>query len=100
MICSHLKYGGFNEELVKKSHEWIVKPGGRDNQFTLCAGETINIPKHLTQIEIGLGWKTRLDLDASVITLAADGSKFDAVSFSKMRSNDGAIVHKGDNRTG
>ena len=63
-------------------------------------GDIINIPKSMDLIEVGLGWKTQLDLDSSIITLGADGTKFGGVSFSRTRSNDGAIVHKGDNRTG
>ena len=60
----------------------------------------INIPETLNVIKIGLGWDTRLDIDASIILLDANNNKIDYVSYSKLTSNDKAIHHLGDNLTG
>ena len=83
---------------MKKSNDWMSNQSG--NHITMKEGDIINIPKSMDLIEVGLGWKTALDLDSSIITLAADGTKFGGISFSRTRSNDGAILHKGDSRLG
>lgn len=76
----------------------------------------------LTKISMGLGWdpagsnsgksgsffsklkaataSRSIDLDASVIMCSTGGSVIDTVFFGHKRSNDGSIVHSGDNLTG
>jgi tellurium resistance protein TerD len=63
----------------------------------------------LERVHIGLGWDVRpgggaaFDVDASVFLLG-DGRKVrrdeDMVFYNNMRSSCGAVLHKGDNRTG
>lgn len=63
----------------------------------------------LTKIRVGLGWDARqgggesYDLDASVVTLDADGKSIGAswfVYFNNLASPNNVIVHQGDERTG
>lgn len=85
--------------------------------ISLSKGQTISLDKGdkgLTKIFMGLGWDPvkkggffgrmmggdSIDLDASVIVLDANKSMIDAVSFSQLKSRDGAIRHGGDNLTG
>jgi tellurium resistance protein TerZ len=92
--------------------------------ISLEKGQTLSLEKGdngLTSVFMGLGWdpaeeKKRtgllgallgggggarsIDLDASVIALDANKNVVDTVYFRKLRSNDGAIIHDGDNLTG
>ena len=58
------------------------------------------MPEAFSHMTLGLGWKTMLDLDSSIIMLDSKGEVVDRVFFNKKTSDDGAIVHVGDNRTG
>ena len=58
------------------------------------------MPEAFSHMTLGLGWKTRLDLDSSIIMLDSKGEVVDRVFFNKKTSDDGAIRHAGDNRTG
>ena len=58
------------------------------------------MPSVLKNVTLGLGWTTRLDLDASVIMVDKRGVMVDCVYFGKKISKDGGIVHSGDNTTG
>jgi len=53
---------------------------------------------------LGLGWdvskKQQVDLDASVVCLDQPGNIVDKIWYRNLRGLGGAIVHKGDNRTG
>ena len=53
------------------------------------------------EIMMGLGWTTKsgIDLDASVVIYEGD-QQTDVVHFQKLKSNDRAIVHQGDNQDG
>ena len=57
-----------------------------------------------SSLVVGLSWEVtngvEIDLDASIIVLDANYRCVDIVSFSKLRSSDGAIVHGGDEREG
>ncbi|NDK88358.1 stress protein [Gordonia desulfuricans] len=57
----------------------------------------------LTDITMGLGWDParggRIDLDASVL-MYSGGECVEIVCFYHLRSQDGSIVHSGDNLTG
>lgn len=90
--------------------------------ITLKKGQKLSLAKEkpgLSKVFMGLGWDPAkaegkgffgklmsgggggsIDLDASVIVLSADKAVIDTVSFSQLRSNDGAIKHDGDNLTG
>lgn len=93
--------------------------------ITLNKGQTISLEKTapgLTKVFMGLGWDpvgantkkkgffasllggnaagAEIDLDASVIVMDAGKKVIDTVSFSSLKSRDGAIKHGGDNRTG
>ena len=67
----------------------------------------------LTHVRMGLGWdavKKRgffggmkdqaIDLDASAVLYDASGAVVDQVWFKQLKSQDGSVVHTGDNRTG
>lgn len=82
----------------------------------LSKGQSVSLTKSsggsLTRVRMGLGWdavKKRglfgsrsqsIDLDASCLLFDASGRLVDQVWFNQLRSNDGAVQHTGDNRTG
>lgn len=61
-------------------------------------------PAEVPSVCVGLGWDfsrgKEVDLDASALLLREDNSVEDAVHFSKLVSDSGAVRHSGDNRTG
>jgi tellurium resistance protein TerZ len=87
---------------------------------SLAKGQTIRLEKtgggSLTRVTMGLGWDVRkskgffgmfggggggeIDLDASCLLFSANRDLLDAVWFQQLRSDDGSIIHTGDNRTG
>ncbi len=83
--------------------------------INLEKGQKINLQKadgtNLGRIFMGLGWDAAgtgflgmgsgsIDLDASCALFDANKTLVDTVSFSHLRSNDGSILHTGDNLTG
>ncbi len=75
--------------------------------INLQKGERISLAKEaggsVSRVTMGLGWdtgRTQIDLDASCGLFAEDKSLIEAVSFRKLRSDNGSIVHTGDNLTG
>lgn len=79
----------------------------------LTKGGRISLNKEapgLKKILIGLGWDTNasdtgadFDLDASVFLLDSNAkvaNEKDFVFYNNLSSNDGSVVHTGDNRTG
>lgn len=83
----------------------------------LVKGQKISLEKEaggrLAKVVMGLGWDVKkvrgffgvkdgepVDLDASCILFDANKDPVDAVYFGQLASNDGSIVHTGDNRTG
>lgn len=86
--------------------------------INLQKGQKISLEKEagsaLTKIIMGLGWdavKTKgffgfggkaqdIDLDASCLMFDEQGNQTDAVWFRQLKSNDGSVIHTGDNRTG
>lgn len=93
---------------------------------TLVKGQKISLAKEaggkLTHIMMGLGWNGRLipmkvggflgfggkaemrpaeiDLDASCLMFNGEKGVVDVVYFNQLRSQEGSVVHSGDNRTG
>jgi len=86
---------------------------------SLTKGQTIRLEKSgggtLTRVTMGLGWDVRkvgglrglfgggggdFDLDASCLMFDSARQLLDSVWFRQLTSNDGSIVHTGDNRTG
>ena len=86
---------------------------------SLQKGQAVRLEKSgggsLTRVAMGLGWDVRkargllgifggggadVDLDASCLTFDTDRRQLDEVWFRKLASDDGSIVHSGDNRTG
>jgi tellurium resistance protein TerZ len=85
---------------------------------SLQKGQKISLDKEaggsLTRIVMGLGWdaikkkglfgfgaKTEsVDLDASCLMFDESGRAVDTVWFRQLKSQDGSVVHTGDNRTG
>lgn len=86
--------------------------------LSLAKGQKISLNKEgkpgLNKVVMGLGWDVvqkkgflgfgggseEIDLDASCIMFNANGQPIDVVFFRHLQSNDGSIVHTGDNRTG
>jgi len=81
----------------------------------LQKGSTISLEKEapgLTKVVLGTGWGKRskkglfgtklvdVDLDASCLFFDASGKALDAVWFRQLRSNDGSVLHSGDDLTG
>jgi len=85
---------------------------------SLAKGQSIRLEKSgggsLTRVTMGVGWDVRkpsglrglfggggdIDLDASCLLFDASRQLVDSVWFRQLTSNDGSIVHTGDNRTG
>ena len=86
---------------------------------SLAKGQSIRLEKssggNLTRVTMGLGWDVRkssgflgmfgggggdIDLDASCLMFDGNGDLLDAIWFRQLQSNDGSILHTGDNRTG
>jgi tellurium resistance protein TerD len=81
--------------------------------ISLSKGGRVSLSKEapgLKKIKVGLGWDAnatdtgaQFDLDASVFLLGVDGkviSDNHFVFYNNATSPDGAVIHKGDNRTG
>lgn len=89
--------------------------------ISLSKGQTISLVKEsagLSKVRLGLGWDPvkkkggflsglfggggggEIDLDASCLMFDAGKQLLDVVWFRQLKSNDGAIVHSGDNLTG
>ncbi|MFK7857777.1 MAG: TerD family protein [Granulosicoccus sp.] len=89
---------------------------------SLSKGQKVSLEKSggggIAKLHMGLGWdpaeqqsagffakllgggSRSIDLDASCIVCAADGSSIDLVWFKQLKSADGSIIHTGDNTTG
>ena len=81
--------------------------------INLSKGQKISLEKEapgLKHVIVGLGWDTKksdtgtdYDIDASVFLLGENGklvSDKHFIFYNNLTSPDGAVVHKGDNRTG
>lgn len=80
--------------------------------ISLQKGGNVSLSKEapgLTKMLIGLGWDVRatdgadFDLDGSAFLLNANGkvrSDADFIFYNQPKSDNGAVVHQGDNRTG
>lgn len=80
--------------------------------ISLSKGANLSLSKtdpNLERIMIGLGWDERVtngadfDLDASAFLLTATGKvrgDFDFIFYNQLTSQDGAVEHTGDNRSG
>ncbi len=76
----------------------------------LSKGQRVSLDKSVTMAKIGLGWDINrydggqdFDLDACVFLLGSNGKVLrdeDFVFYNNLSARDGAVVHKGDNRTG
>jgi len=90
----------------------VVQPG---RPVSLAKGQRISLQKQdgsqLSLVRMGLGWdpikkrglfgsrEQEVDLDASAV-MFAEHQPVDIAFFNHLRSNDGSIMHTGDNRTG
>src|ERR1700709_1257608 len=86
---------------------------------SLAKGQSVRLEESggggLTRGTMGLGWDVRrpsglralfgggggdIDLDASCLLFDSSRTLIEAVWFQQLASNDGSVVHTGDNRTG
>jgi tellurium resistance protein TerZ len=86
---------------------------------SLTKGQSISLAKSgggsLTRVTMGIGWDVKkasglgrlfgggggdVDLDASCLMFDSARQMVDAVWFRQLQSQDGSIIHTGDNRTG
>jgi stress response protein SCP2 len=90
----------------------VAQPGRPVN---LSKGQRVSLQKNdgsqLALVRMGLGWdpvkkrglfgsrEQEIDLDASAV-MFADHQPVDIAFFNHLRSNDGSVMHTGDNRTG
>jgi stress response protein SCP2 len=95
MIMSNLKHAGYDEALLGECKAWS---GAK--KFNLKKDQAVIMPSNLTHVRIGLGWDTKLDIDASVILFDKNDLMIDTIYYGKLRTANGAIVHQGDNLTG
>lgn len=76
--------------------------------ISLVKGQKISLEKSagscLNKVVMGLGWDATdeqdIDLDASCILFDEHKNMLDAIWFAQLKSNDGSIIHTGDNLTG
>lgn len=84
--------------------------------ISLVKGQKISLEKNGTALQklcVGLNWgaiesrgffggtkKTAVDLDGSCGIFDSAGQLLDVVYFGKLKSNDGAVIHSGDDTTG
>ena len=80
--------------------------------ISLEKGGNVSLEKEAPGVEsvtVGLGWDTRktdgadFDLDASCFMIGSGGqvrSDRDFIFYNNLKSDDGSVVHTGDNRTG
>lgn len=87
--------------------------------INLQKGQRISLEKEaggrLSRVVMGVGWDVAkagglrglfgggggsIDLDASCVMFDEAGQAVDTVYYSQLRSNDGSIIHTGDNLTG
>ena len=94
MIKDNLKHAGFDEALLGESKAW------KGEIFNLKKDQSVLVPESLTHIRIGLGWDTRVDIDASIICFDKDGNEVDLIYYGKTRNHNKSILHQGDNLTG
>lgn len=76
----------------------------------LSKGQRVNLDKSMTMALVGLGWDTNryeggydFDLDASAFLLGANGKvrrDEDFIFYGNLKSQDGSVLHTGDNLTG
>jgi stress response protein SCP2 len=88
---------GLDPIIMMESKNWNGKTA---KKFNLVKDESLNLPTAINHLTLGLGWDTKLDLDASIIMLDKNGELIDQVFFNQLKSKDSSIVHSGDNRDG
>jgi len=52
--------------MLEETKAWNA---GKNRKFNLQKDDLVNLPGHMDQIQVGLGWDTRCDIDASVIMM-------------------------------
>ena len=78
--------------------------------INLSKGQRVSLDKSMQTALVGLGWDINkydggydFDLDASAFLLGENGKLLrdeDFVFYNNLEGRDGAVIHKGDNRTG
>ena len=97
MIEDNLIHVGLDPIIMMESKNWN---GKTNKKFNLKKDDSVCLPIGIDHLTLGLGWDTKLDLDASIIMLDKDGRLVDQVFFNQLRSKDGSIIHSGDNTDG
>lgn len=88
---------GLDPKAMADSKNWRAESGMK---FNLENDQALNLPKNLGRMTLGLGWDTRVDLDASILMLDKSGKLVDKVFYDQLVSKDFALLHNGDNETG
>ena len=81
VIKSNLIKVGFDEVILIESKAWSAQNGMK---FKLEKEKPILIPSHVSEITVGLGWDTKVDIDASVIMMSERGTLEDYVYFGQL----------------
>eukprot|EP01102_Stenamoeba_stenopodia_P010335 TRINITY_DN3101_c0_g1_i1.p1 TRINITY_DN3101_c0_g1~~TRINITY_DN3101_c0_g1_i1.p1 ORF type:complete len:433 (+),score=105.51 TRINITY_DN3101_c0_g1_i1:73-1371(+) len=81
----------------------LASERAKNKQFNMKKGDEFEIPDDLTSVAMGLGWDVdagvKWDLDAAAL-LFRYTTFLENVYYFRLKSNDGAVIHKGDNLTG
>ena len=72
----------------------------RQPVLSVKKGQSLTIPFNMGSVGVGLGWNSRVDVDASAICLNIRGVMVDKISYQKLTGLNGNVKHSGDNRTG
>lgn len=63
LIKKGLIVAGFDHNLFEQSKSWTG-----DKSFRLDKENPLVLPQQISKLILGLGWKTRCDIDCSVLT--------------------------------
>jgi len=84
-----------------KDPPMIIKPvRATSNLLALERGDSFVLEGSLGKIMMGLGWDSKIDVDASVMVFDKSGAQVDVVYFGNLNSTKYEIKHSGDHLSG
>ena len=98
LIKNSLRHVGFDPVLLQETANW--QPAGGARRFNMVKDQVVYLPKSCPDLQIGLGWDAGCDVDCSILQFDRTGNYYDMCSFMQKMTNDGAIKHSGDERSG